>query len=252
MILLLLMFAGTLHAAGTWPETQAYTVTPKAIQVGSFYDGADVRIEGTVSSDSRVIVTVTGSDREEAFNRKARFGPAWLNAGKVHISGAPSLFLRFASDPSVAAVVPGFDEESLRERMQIRPAMSPGVAESLRGDYVTLKKSEGVYVFSDTGVLLGSCRGNGTPFRVSFRWPKSAPPADYMVHVYEIHNGAVSHEGSVPVWVVRSGFPAWMAGMAETRAAQYGITAIVIGVLAGFGIDLLSTVLFRRKGTVAH
>ena len=35
-------------------------------------------------------------------------------------------------------------------------------------------------------------------------------------------------------------------------APLYGVVAVLIGALAGFGIDRLATLLFGKKRTVAH
>jgi len=251
MIWLLLTAAGLLHA-GTLPERPPCRVTPRLIQVGAFYDGADLRIEGVAAPGARVIVTVTGPDREEAFNRKARFGPVWLNAGKVRISGAPSLFLRFSSQPA-SGLAPGFDEASLAARLHLSPASPDRRADaSLRADYLALKKADGVYAFHESGVTLAAPGPAGAPYNVRFRWPKKAPPAEYRVHVFEVRPGEPMAESVYPLLVVRTGFPAWLAGMAENRASLYGITAVLIGALAGFGIDFLTTRLFGRKRSVVH
>ena len=250
-----LILAGTLRGAGTLPARLPCKVTPRVIEVGAFYDGTDVRVEGVAAPNAKVIVTVTGTDREEAFNRKARFGPAWLNAGKVRISGAPSLFLRFTSEALCPAEIQGFDEASLMARMHVEPRSADIRADrKIRADYLALKKADGVYVFADRGVVLGEPGEAGAPFRVAFRWPKKAPPADYQVRVYEIqdHDGEANLAAAVPITVARRGFPAWLAGLAEKRAAIYGITAVLVGVLAGFGIDFLTTTLFGKKRSMVH
>ncbi len=252
MIWLLPIFAGILHGAGTLPTRPPCRVTPRVIEVGAFYDGANVRVEGIAAPNSQVIVTVTGPDRAEAFNRKARFGPAWLNAGKVRISGVPSLFLRFSSGPMCRAA-PGFDEVSLIARMRVDPSSADGRGDAkLRADYLALKKEDGVYVFADRGVVLDAPDARGSAFRIDFRWPKKAPPAEYTVHVFEVRDESVITETAIPVSVVRMGFPAWLAGLAENRASLYGMTAILIGAMAGFGIDFLTTMLFRKKRSMAH
>lgn len=252
MIWSLVLFFGGAYGGGT-PVRIPCQVTPRVIEAGAFYDGARVRIEGVVAPDTKVIVTVTGASHEETFNRKARFGPAWLSAGKVRISEAPSLYLRFSSERIAAMGVAGFDEAALMARMRLAPPPPDSRAgRKLLADYLALKKEDGMYGFAGQGVVLGPAGEDGAPFRVDFLWPKKAPPAEYQVHVYEVRGGAVSREGGVPIAVVRTGFPAWLANLAETRAPVYGVTAIVIGVLAGFGIDFLVTSVFGKKRTVAH
>jgi Putative transmembrane protein (Alph_Pro_TM) len=121
----------------------------------------------------------------------------------------------------------------------------------VRANYVALKKSQGVYSFGGNGISM-SDSGPCATYVLNFRWPKRAPPATYDVRVYEVLQGAVVRETSVPLSVVRTGFPAWLAYTAAHRASEYGIVAVLIGALAGFGIDRVSTLLFGKKRSAAH
>jgi Putative transmembrane protein (Alph_Pro_TM) len=253
-----LLFIGLLCAVvGRQPA--AVRVTPRVIEVGAFYDGARVRVEGAAAPRSKVIVAITGSDREERFKRKERFGPFWMSAERVQITGAPLLFLRFSAEP-VAALLDRetiarlhLDEASVRARIHIEPPPpDPATAAALRSAFLALKKSRRTYAFGDGGISMGMPAGDCVPYTLEFHWPKKAPPARYTVHVYEVRDGGLVNEASAPLTVVRTGFPAWMAGLAENRASLYGMTAIWIGALAGFGIDFLTTRLFGKKRLVAH
>jgi hypothetical protein len=246
-------------AGGVAPPALIRIVSPRVIEVGAFYEGANVRVEGVAPPGSQMIVTVTGSERPESFNRKARFGPIWLNAGKVRISGAPSLFLRFSAGPVLVhrdrECMAGreLDEAAVRQRIHIGPAPpDPRTAAALGSDYLALKQSDGVYSFTSAGIVMGSPEAGGTPYTLRFRWPKKAPPGEYYIHAYSIRNGAVESQAEAIIPVVRAGFPAWLAGLAENHAPLYGITAVLIGALAGFGIDFLSTRLFGKKRRVGH
>ncbi|MGP8242979.1 MAG: TIGR02186 family protein [Bryobacteraceae bacterium] len=247
-----------LLAAGMPPEPLTCTVAPRIVQVGAFYSGANIRVEGRATAGSKLVLTVTGSDREERFSRKARFGPIWLNASKVRISGAPSLFLRFSTGPVAAILSPGaivqngLDEKSLVARMRIEP-QSPDRRDddAVRSDFVALMKSRGTYVFGGGGIAMRDL-GDSASFSLDLHWPKRAPPATYQVMVYEVVQGAVVGKASASLSVVATGFPAWLAAMAANRASVYGVVAVLIGGLAGFGIDRLATLLFGKARSVDH
>ena len=252
------VLAALFYGGGASREPLQPKVSPQTIPVGMFYNGADVTVEGAVTAGSGVIVTVTGSESEAVFNKKARFGPVWVNSGKVRISGAPSLFLRFSSAPISGLLGPDsvaryrLDDDSLIRAMRTEPrAKDERTQAALGRDYLALKKTDGTYILAGGGIDL-SAAGGGSSFALRFRWPKQAPPGAYQIHVYEVTGGAVTRAAEIPVSVIRTGFPAWLAALAGNHASRYGVTAVVIGVLAGFGIDFLTTLLFGKKRAVSH
>jgi hypothetical protein len=247
-----------LLAGGTPRPPLTCTVSPRVIEAGAFYNGASVRIQGTAAYGSKVIVTIAGRDGAERFGRKAQIGPIWLNAGKVRISGAPSLFLRFSPAPVTsllsqdAIVRQRLDEKSLMARIRIEPPSADYRDDvATRNSYLALRKGEGTYSFGNRGIVMGDA-GQCASYALDLRWPKLAPPMIYEVRVYEVVQGAVARETSADLSVVRTGFPAWLAGMAANRASLYGVVSVLIGALAGFGIDRLTTLLFRRKRFIPH
>jgi hypothetical protein len=230
-------------------------ISPGHIEVGAFYEGATVMLEGEIEAGSKAIVTVAGPTGEETFKTKTRFGPIWLTSGKIRVSGAPSLFLRFSSEPTAGLLyaetpaMRGLDKPSLMNRMSITP---PGRDDArIRFDYAALKEEDGMYSFGDGGVRLAETRPNAS-YSVRFQWPRKAPPARYEVRIYEVRDGAVFREASAPLDAIRAGFPAWLAETAKSHASYYGITAVLIGSLAGFGIDLLTSRVFGAKRTSTH
>ncbi|HVN05258.1 MAG TPA: TIGR02186 family protein [Bryobacteraceae bacterium] len=246
-----------LFAAGTFEPHSEVKLTPREIEVGAFYDGAKVRVEGATAPRSGVIIVFTGSDREERFKQKARFGPFWMNADRVRISGAPSLILRFSSAP-VASLLSRdtiarlhLDEASLTARMQIEPPPDRAHDAVVRSAYLALKKSRGTYFFGDAGVSIRDSSDGCRAFALEFHWPAKAAPEHYTMRVYQVSEGKVIAEECVPLLVARTGFPEWLAYLASNRASLYGLTAVLISVLAGFGIDFVTTHLFGGK-RVAH
>jgi hypothetical protein len=212
-------------------------------------------VEGTVAPGAKVVVVVRGQGREENFNRKGRAGPIWVNTGKVHVSGVPSLFLRFTSGAirtflnREAIEQHQLDEAAIRHQMRIEPDRDHDLVLS---NWITLKSRDGTYALVRDGVHMGAPGAGGSPFSVEFDWPKKAPPGQYVVAAYECRDGGVTRSASVELPVVKVGFPAWLSGIATERAPFYGIFAVLAAALAGFGIDFLATRIFGKKRVGAH
>lgn len=231
-------------------------LTPELIEMGAFYNGAQMRIEGMVEDGSKVIVVIRGPNVTEVFNKKERVGPIWVNSGKVHISGVPSLFLRFGSGP-VNAILDRediekyqLDEDAIKKQMQVEPNVV--AREIIQANYLKLKTQEGSYQVINDGIKMGSPGEAGTHYSVEFLWPKKAPPGSYDVKVYECRGGTVVRQASAPLNVVEVGFPARIALLASERASLYGAVSVIVAMLAGFGIDFLATRVFGKKRRAAH
>jgi uncharacterized protein (TIGR02186 family) len=232
------------------PDRRSVRVHPEKIHIGANYSGTDIRIEGIAPPGSKVVVVARGPDTEEVFDRKGRAGPIWITTGKVHVAGVPSLFIRYASEPAE-----NFLPRAEIERLQLDPAairrqmrMAPPDPEQdrLREDYVRLKVNQRVYRLVDSGLRMGAPEKSGVPFSAAFHWPRKAPPATYRVLVHECRDGVVAGTATVPLEVVKVGFPATVARLAANQAPLYGVIAIIVAMLAGFGIDFLAARLRRR------
>jgi hypothetical protein len=196
-----LLVACRLGAAEPAPAAAvSLKLTPETIQMGTFYDGAPIRVEGTLPQGAKVMVVVRGEAKDELFNKKGRVGPIWINTDKVHVSGTPSLFLRFSSEdvhtflPREAIDAYALDELSIKKRMHIRTSHGEPDAqywEVLTDSYLDLKKTDLTYRRVADRVQVVEQADGSTHYTLRFNWPRSAPPGLYHVEVYACRDGAV-------------------------------------------------------------
>jgi hypothetical protein len=244
-----------LFALASSAAEPSVTLSPAVIEMGPFYGGARVKIEGIVAPGSQVAVVVRGADVEEVFNKKERMGPIWINGEKVHVSGVPSLFLCYTSVPlnqllgRRALDENQLDESAIRAQMVIAPA-SPD-HDALRSDYLALKRSQGTFGVVEGAVTVGRAMGLGVPFTLSLPWPKRAVPASYDVRVYECRDGEVLAQARAALEVKEVGIPADLANLAKERASLYGALCVLLAMAAGFGIDFI-VMKFGRRNLSGH
>lgn len=235
--------------AGEAPAAASLSVRPEVIRMDTFYAGAQVTVEGRLPAGSGVVVAVKGPTAEETFNKKGRFGPIWANAGKVRISGVPSLHLVFAGGPLDGLLSREeldryqLDRKALETQMKVEPAALD--QPEVREHYLKLKAGQGVLRLEE-GSVRGEEGPEGMTFRLTFRWPKVAPPADYLVEAYACRDGRVVSRGERLLRVVKVGFPEKLADMARHRAVLYGILCVLAATLAGLGIDFVASKLGGR------
>lgn len=248
------------------------TLTPPTIAMGAFYHGAHVRIQGIAPLDCGVLVVIRGAEKDEFLNRKGRVGIIWLNADRIHVKQAPSVFLNFSSGNLSSLLDRAtldeyqLDEPALRKRIHclchckckltgtntmqtcvrgMEP--DPFYAELLRTGFLNLKENEGSYGQSPGTVRLASNANLGTEYLLNFQWPRKASPGEYAVEIYACRDRKVIAHSATTLELVEVGFPAYVADLASKSPWVYGSGAVLIAMFAGFGIDALTAGLRRRK-----
>lgn len=239
-------FAQTPQQPGT-PAASGprFTISPDIIEMGAFYGGAKIHAEGMVPPGSKVAAAVRGEAVEEVLNKKTRAGIIWVNSGKVHVSHAPSLLLIFSQEPMDGLLNREeldhyqLDGQAVMRQMTMKPPEMD--QQVLREDFFKMKERQGIYRFLPGTVATETGTSRGVPFRLDFDWSKKAPPGHYQVTVYAIHDGAVASEATLPLEVRETGFPAWMASLAQGRPMLYGLLAVLCALAAGLGIDFIAS-----------
>jgi hypothetical protein len=253
-----LITGGWLASASALDQEARVRVTPEIVRMGAFYAGANVRVEGTTALDEKIIVVVRGPELTEVFNQTGRLGPIWVSTGKVAISGVPSLFLVFCSEPVNACLTRaaidqyGLDLPALQKMMHIecKARDCRRVAE----DYLLYKKMQGSYRMVNGGFRMTQPDAGGvsfTSYTLDFVLPRCAAPGQYQINVLECRGGEIVTSSDVPLQVVEVGFPALIGWLASQHASSYGILSVVVALIAGLGIDFVAARLFKR-GIAGH
>ncbi len=268
----MIAFPHTLAAQASPPSLK---LSPDTIQMGAFYSGAKVRIEGTAPAGSQVLVVIRGDENDEFFNKKGRVGPIWVNTDRIHVTAAPSVFLSFSS-----ADVSSFldrnsidtyqlDEQAIKNRLASRchckcnpnarhrtasgslaecagVEPDPQYRELIRNSFLALKLREGRYQTHPDAVRMASAAGVDTRYTVDLDWPKSATAGTYRVEMYACKDRMVRARTAALLRVVEVGFPAQMAALSSRHPWIYGLIAVLTGIIAGFAMDALTVRLRRR------
>jgi putative transmembrane protein Alph_Pro_TM len=255
IVFAVICFAG--EQAGVEASSGGLVISPERVEIKTMYSGAPVRISGTAAQGSQVVVVIRGPDKEETFNKKVRAGPIWISSGQVHVSGVPSLFLSYSPVP-VRSILPAeevdrslLDREAIRGRMHLDAGGDEIDEELIRTNYLTLKTDNQIYqVHDQTEGLVPS--GQSGEFALEIYWPPTAPPASYEVAVYECRDQEIVTENTGFLVVEKVGAPAQLYEFAMNRAPVYGALAVLLAVMAGFGIDFLTAKIFGAKSKGGH
>jgi hypothetical protein len=226
-------------------------VEPSRLELSTFSGERELRILARIEPGAEPVVVIRGPEAAEAFNRKERAGPFWLNADRVRVAGAPALLLTFTRAPLGAIVHPAdidrwkLDAGAVRRVMLVTPAA--GDIPAVRDSYVALKMRRGAFLAA-----------HGEPARIQpgaapgvwvcrASWPRTAPPAEYTVTIYQAEHGRITGSAAAPLAVAHAGLSAWLAQESRRHGLAYGAIAVLVALSLGFGIDFLVTLARRMN-----
>jgi hypothetical protein len=79
----------------------------------------------------------------------------------------------------------------------------------------------------------------GRLFRAEFQLPSRAPIGEYRLEIYTLRGNRLVGHGTATLRVEQIGMQQWITQMARQHGGVYGLVAVVIALLAGFGVGLI-------------
>jgi uncharacterized protein (TIGR02186 family) len=166
----------------------------------------------------------------------------WINRDQITFTGVPA-FYRVAANRKLEEIA----TPAVRLRHQIgvhylrlgtaRPAPAGEVAQFREG---LLRNKERLDLYSSEP---GEVRFLGPRlFSTRFQLPANVPPGAYSAEVLLVRNGEVIAAQRTPMFVSRTGLNAEVFEFAHRQSAAYGILAVLIAALSGWGAG----VIFRK------
>lgn len=238
---LLALLLGGLILAGAPPQRAAEAelvadLSDHLVAITTGFAGTEVLLFGAVERAGEVVVTVRGPTVPITMRRKSRIAGIWMNTASMTFERAPS-FYAVSSSGRLDEIA----TESVRQRhamgtdhleLPLAPAKaSPNVAQEWRNALVRAKQRQELYA-RDVGrvTFLGA-----RLFRTKIFFPANVPTGSYQVDTYLLRDGRVVSAQTTPLIVSKVGVEAELYQFAHQQAAAYGLVAIVIALLAGWG-----------------
>jgi uncharacterized protein (TIGR02186 family) len=238
LIAALLALSGPLHAE----EDVVAGLSQDRIDITANFDGSDILIYGAVKRDAPVppgtldvIVTLEGPGEAEVVRRKARVFGLWINTDKVVIDRAPS-FYAVATTGAFSDIIS--DTEDLRHAISIPRAIrsvgapqtiqdSPAFTEAL----IRLREAKHLYTLDQYGVRLTE----QTLFRADFDLPANLVEGNYKTRIFLLRDRRVVNLYEKTIFVRKVGLERWLFNLSRQQPAAYGLLALVIAAVAGWG-----------------
>lgn len=225
-------------------------VIPETIKVGPFFKGQQVLVTAELPKCSGVIVKFVGNDKEIRLNEKGKKAFIWLNVGQVTVKNAPSIYIlactdnpnNLCSDSEQHKELLGYN--SLKERIVFE---STSLLSGIEFDeFIKFKEHNGCYGINHKAEIISDAYGKQT-LKVILDVPSFITPDEYNVVIYCFNEGNLIDKVVLNLSVEEVGLPLFIKNLATNSPALYGISAIIVAMIAGSIIGLIFTRKRNRK-----
>jgi len=236
---MLLMSCGTVFA----DVDMSLNFNPDHVTIGTTYNGATVEVSGTVPAGCAAVVRVMGEHKDTKFKKKGKvLGFLWMNVATVELDDIPSLFLVATDSDTYAGGGKKWEDLNLGF-----DSVKGNSDTKIFHEFLKLVKHEEHYLIED-GVVEYHNEGNGLrEFTAGLRMTSSLQKGKYTVEVVAVRDGKVVGKTTGPITAELAGFPKILSSIAFGHEIIYGISAVIIAILAG----LFMSMIFSDKGA-AH
>jgi uncharacterized protein (TIGR02186 family) len=234
-----------LPASASGPAPLELEAAPQEVRIGAFFSGRTVSLSGSSGSTVDVVVEVFGPERGGRFHVKDRVGPLWMNVDEVHLGNAPFMYLLLTSDDAVSdkdLALMGIGLKNVERGIVVRP--DDFDRDVIFGQFLKLKRSQGLYAERRGTVRYDSPDGGRRIFHTEFRLPASAAPGNYEIVATGLEGTRSVRQIGLGFRVVEVGVIKSIRDLAFSHGWIYGIVCVVIALLVGGVIG----VFFKRAG----
>ena len=230
-------------------------VSQRDIEIAYSFTGADLLLFGAIlyprgtapaegEKPAEVVVVIKGPAQSVIVREKEKVAGIWVNADRMRYRSAPSFYAIASSKPIKTLV----DERTRAiyelgvDSLQLSPASgaSPEVQRRFDAGLVDLRRRGGLYYEAPGAVEITS----GVLYRARLTIPARVPVGKFTAETFLIRDGRVlaaavrverRQNERVAVEIRKSGFERFVARSAERYSIVYGLIAVALSVLFGWG-----------------
>jgi uncharacterized protein (TIGR02186 family) len=226
-------------------------VSSRAIEIQYSFTGEELLLFGAILypgqrlPDDRtdIVVVLKGPVRPIILREKQRVAGIWVNASSIRLRTSPGFYAIGSSRPIDKLV----DERTaaIFELGLDNLSMSPaGFSEAKKlarfeAGLIDLYRRAGLFYENPRAVEISE----GVLYRARIPVPARVPVGTYRAETYLISRGRVIAVASRDVQIRKAGFERFVALAAERHGFLYGLTAVMLSLILGYG----ASALFRRR-----
>lgn len=218
------------------------------IAIDSDFRGTRLFLFGARGSVGQVVVAVRGPESSYIVRKKERVLGMWLVRKQAHFQHVPHYYALYSTAPLDLLTTPDLRRALAlglgalpmqamigdKRTAELTPQEVDAFRMALRGQ----KARQLLYTEQTTPVrFIGE-----TLFKAELAFPDSIQPGDYVADVYLLDGSGIVASQSVPIRVRKRGLEATLSSAAHDSPLLYGLAAVLLAMVAGWGGHRL----FRR------
>jgi uncharacterized protein (TIGR02186 family) len=182
-----------------------------------------------------VVVVLKGPLERIVVREKQKVMGIWMNVGRTRFRSAPSFYAIASSRPTERVV----DERTAAiyelgvNNLQLSPGGGAQTEEMRRFEagLIDLRRRTGLYAEYPGGVSITE----GVLYTARIAIPARVPVGNYTAETFLIRDGRVVAGAVREIEIEKLGFEGFVARSAERWSLAYGIAAVAVSLLLGFG-----------------
>ena len=217
-------------------------VSDRSIEIRYSFTGAELLLFGAIlypggrapEPDTDVAVVIKGPLERIVVREKQKVAGIWMNVERVRFRSAPSFYAVASSRP-----LPQLVEERIAaiyelgvDNLQLSPA--GGSADELRRferGLIDPRRRHQRYTEYPSGVEISE----GVLYRARITIPARVPIGTYTAETFLIRDGRVISGAAREIRIEKLGFERFIAEAAEGYSFAYGLSAVALSLLLGWG-----------------
>ena len=207
------------------------------VSVNANFDGSEILVFGAIKREAAipenspldVIITVSGPEHVETIRRKDRRFGIWINV-EAQVIGHTPTFYTVASTRALHNILPPLTDSlwKITADKRILPGMRGLPA---REALIRLRENDDLYRTREGEVSLIE----DTLFDTSIALPSNIVEGTYTTRIFLVRDGEVIDSYGTSINVQKVGIERWLYNLAYQNALIYGVMALAIAGLFGWG-----------------
>jgi uncharacterized protein (TIGR02186 family) len=252
-LLLPLLAAPALAQAQPQPQGQPRLVpalSHRNIEIRYSFSGAELLLYGAIvyprgrvpTERTDVAVVLKGPLERIVVREKQKVAGIWMNVGRVRFRSAPSFYAVASSRPLGRIMedrIASIYELGLGN-LQLSPGggVQPEVLRRFESGLIGMRRRNLLYSEDPDGVEISE----GVLYSARIAIPARVPVGNYTAETFLIQGGRVIAGAAKEIRIEKLGFEGFVARAAERWSFTYGVVAVIVSLLLGWG----ASALFRR------